>query len=147
MRQYAVARAGQDVRKTLPNVMFTIHFAICADCQSESMNGASGPSVWVTVLAGGSGLRFWPLSRADRPKQLLPLGSARPLIVDTIERLRGLAPPERTRILAGEDLVAADPGSDPACLQAPSWLNPVRGVRDRCWRGRPGSLSGPTPAR
>ena len=69
------------------------------------MNGASGPSVWVTVLAGGSGLRFWPLSRADRPKQLLPLGSARPLIVDTIERLRGLAPPERTRILAGEDLV------------------------------------------
>lgn len=70
------------------------------------MTGASGPSVWVTILAGGSGRRFWPLSRADRPKQLLPLGSARPLIVDTLERLHGLAPPERTRVLAGEDLVA-----------------------------------------
>ena len=76
------------------------------DGQSESMSGASGPSLWVTVLAGGSGQRFWPLSRADRPKQLLPLGSAQPLIVDTLERLRGLAPPERTRILAGETLVA-----------------------------------------
>ncbi len=71
------------------------------------MTAASGTAVWVTVLAGGSGQRFWPLSRPDRPKQLLPLGSTRPLIVDTLERLRGLAPPERTRILAGEDLVAA----------------------------------------
>ncbi len=70
------------------------------------MTKASGPSLWVTVLAGGSGQRFWPLSTAGRPKQLLPLGSARPLIVDTLERTRGLAPPERTRILAGDTLVA-----------------------------------------
>ncbi|MXX34803.1 MAG: mannose-1-phosphate guanylyltransferase [Gemmatimonadetes bacterium] len=70
------------------------------------MSGVSGPSLWVTILAGGSGQRFWPLSKADRPKQLLPLGSARPMIVDTLERLPGLALPERTRILAGEGLVA-----------------------------------------
>ena len=70
------------------------------------MIGSSGPSLWVTVLAGGSGLRFWPMSRPDRPKQLLPLGSARPLVAATLDRTRGLAPPERTRILAGEHLVA-----------------------------------------
>lgn len=70
------------------------------------MIGSSGPSLWVTVLAGGSGRRFWPLSRPDRPKQLLPLGSARPLVAATLDRVRRLAPPERTRILAGEHLVA-----------------------------------------
>lgn len=69
------------------------------------MTEASGSSVWVTILAGGTGRRFWPLSTRDRPKQLLPLACGRPLISETLERLRGLAPPERTRVLAGEDLV------------------------------------------
>ena len=64
------------------------------------------PSVWVTILAGGAGHRFWPLSTPERPKQLLPLASSRPLIHDTIERVRGFVPTERLRILAGEDLVA-----------------------------------------
>ncbi len=63
-------------------------------------------SIWVTVLAGGAGHRFWPLSTPGRPKQLLPLASSRPLIVDTIERMRGFVPSERLRVLAGEELVA-----------------------------------------
>ena len=64
------------------------------------------PSIWVTILAGGAGQRFWPLSTPERPKQLLPLASSRPLIVDTIERVRGFVASERLRILAGEELVA-----------------------------------------
>lgn len=63
------------------------------------------PSIWATVLSGGAGHRFWPLSTPERPKQLLPLASSRPLIVDTIERVRGLVEPDRLLILAGEDLV------------------------------------------
>ncbi|MXW16551.1 MAG: mannose-1-phosphate guanylyltransferase [Gemmatimonadetes bacterium] len=63
------------------------------------------PSVWVTILAGGAGHRFWPLSTPERPKQLLPLASSQPLILDTIERVRGFVPGERLRVLAGEDLV------------------------------------------
>lgn len=63
--------------------------------------------MWVTVLAGGIGSRFWPVSTPTRPKQLLPLASERPLIVDTVERARALVPDERLRILAGEHL--ADP--------------------------------------
>jgi len=58
----------------------------------------------VTILAGGIGSRFWPVSTRDRPKQLLPLGSERPLIVDTVERARALVPDRRIRILAGEHL-------------------------------------------
>ena len=65
----------------------------------------SEPSVWVTILAGGAGHRFWPLSTPERPKQLLPLASSRPLILDTIERVRDFVPIERLRVLAGEDLV------------------------------------------
>ena len=59
----------------------------------------------MTVLAGGIGSRFWPASTAERPKQLLPLGSERPLIVDTVERARALASDDSIRILAGEHLV------------------------------------------
>ncbi len=43
------------------------------------------------ILAGGSGTRFWPLSRQKRPKQLLPLASEKPLVADTAARLLGLA--------------------------------------------------------
>lgn len=69
------------------------------------MTGSSGSSVWVTILAGGSGQRFWPLSTPERPKQLLPLASTKPLIAETLERLRDFVPTERIRILAGEGLV------------------------------------------
>jgi mannose-1-phosphate guanylyltransferase len=60
--------------------------------------------VWVVVLAGGIGSRFWPVSTPERPKQLLPLASERPLIADTIDRARALVPDARIRILAGEHL-------------------------------------------
>ncbi|TVR01411.1 MAG: mannose-1-phosphate guanylyltransferase [Deltaproteobacteria bacterium] len=46
------------------------------------------------IIAGGAGTRFWPLSRARRPKQLLPIVGERPLIADTIDRLDGLVRPE-----------------------------------------------------
>lgn len=58
-------------------------------------------STWAAILAGGAGVRFWPLSTPDRPKQLLPLAGGRPLLVEAVERLRGLVPPERILILTG----------------------------------------------
>jgi mannose-1-phosphate guanylyltransferase len=59
------------------------------------------------ILAGGSGTRFWPLSRQRRPKQLLALEGERSLLRDTVERLRPLVQPEAvwvctTRLLADE---------------------------------------------
>lgn len=60
---------------------------------------------WVVVLAGGVGSRFWPLSTPQRPKQLLPLVTAQPLLVDAVSRLRPIAGPERTLILTNASLV------------------------------------------
>jgi mannose-1-phosphate guanylyltransferase/mannose-6-phosphate isomerase len=45
------------------------------------------------ILAGGSGTRFWPLSRKRRPKQLLALEGERSLLRDTVDRLRPLVEP------------------------------------------------------
>lgn len=64
----------------------------------------SNTSVWVTVLAGGAGTRFWPLSTSRRPKQLLNLVGPRPLVADTIERVRGFVPPGNIRVLTGAHL-------------------------------------------
>ena len=70
------------------------------------MTGSSGPSVWVTILAGGAGHRFWPLSTTSRPKQLLPLGGPDPLVVETLARACGLVAVDRLRVLTGQELMA-----------------------------------------
>jgi mannose-1-phosphate guanylyltransferase len=56
------------------------------------------------IMAGGKGTRFWPKSRKDLPKQLLNIGTKKPLIVDTVERLEPLIPRERIFISTSEDL-------------------------------------------
>jgi mannose-1-phosphate guanylyltransferase len=43
--------------------------------------------VHALILAGGAGTRFWPASRALRPKQLLPLLGGEPLLVETVRRV------------------------------------------------------------
>jgi mannose-1-phosphate guanylyltransferase len=56
-------------------------------------------SLYALVLAGGSGERFWPLSRKARPKQLLKLVSQKTLLEETLARVDGLVPHERILIL------------------------------------------------
>ncbi len=51
------------------------------------------------VLAGGSGTRFWPISREARPKHLLALLGRRTLLEETVARLRGLVPAARTVVV------------------------------------------------
>ena len=59
------------------------------------------------VMAGGSGTRFWPASRAALPKQLLPLAGERTLLEDTVARLEGLVPPERVLVVTSARLLDA----------------------------------------
>lgn len=56
------------------------------------------PERYALILAGGRGERFWPWSRPERPKQLLPLApGGRSLLAATFER--ALRVVERNRIL------------------------------------------------
>ena len=47
-------------------------------------------SIIPVILSGGSGTRLWPLSRADVPKQFIPLISDRTMIQETLLRLKNL---------------------------------------------------------
>ncbi|HZN40081.1 MAG TPA: mannose-1-phosphate guanylyltransferase [Planctomycetota bacterium] len=51
-------------------------------------------SLHAVIMAGGSGTRFWPASRAARPKQFLPLARGKLLIAATVDRLAGLCEPD-----------------------------------------------------
>lgn len=70
-------------------------------------------NMWLVVLAGGVGSRFWPLSTPASPKQLLPLVTDKPLLRDTLDRLAPVAAPDRTLILTNAGLV------DPIRAMAP----------------------------
>lgn len=53
------------------------------------------------IMAGGSGTRFWPLSRKRMPKQLLRVVGEKTMIQETAQRLAKIAPPERTLVITG----------------------------------------------
>ena len=42
------------------------------------------------IMAGGSGARLWPLSRASHPNQFLALNGDRTMLQQTVERLSDL---------------------------------------------------------
>lgn len=48
---------------------------------------------YAVIMAGGGGTRLWPLSRQDRPKQMLSLISERSLFQMAVDRLEGTFPP------------------------------------------------------
>ncbi len=56
--------------------------------------------IHIVVLGGGSGTRFWPVSRRRRPKQLLSFGG-RSLLAETFARVAPLAPPARWWLVTG----------------------------------------------
>ncbi len=54
------------------------------------------------IMAGGSGTRFWPYSRDDRPKQFLKIGGSAPMLKETCDRLGGLIRDEEMIIILGK---------------------------------------------
>ena len=59
------------------------------------------------IIAGGKGTRFWPLSRAERPKQLLKILSDRSLIDETAERVQAVTQSSRTLVVTVAEQVDA----------------------------------------
>ena len=60
------------------------------------------------LIAGGAGTRLWPLSRGDRPKQLLPLaGGERSLLQLAFGRLARSMPAEQIRVVTSRVYEAA----------------------------------------
>ncbi len=51
------------------------------------------------IMAGGAGKRLWPLSRLERPKQLLPIVGGKSLLQIAVERISDLFAPEATWII------------------------------------------------
>ena len=55
------------------------------------------------IMAGGSGTRFWPVSRQARPKQFLNITGRGPMVVETCERVRGLVRNEDLILVVGQE--------------------------------------------
>jgi mannose-1-phosphate guanylyltransferase len=83
------------------------------------------PGTIAVVLAGGIGSRFWPASRPARPKQLLALAGADPLIVDTVRRAERLVGTTNVRLLTGADLVEPFRSVLPEYPEERFWVEPV----------------------
>ncbi|MFN0206627.1 MAG: mannose-1-phosphate guanylyltransferase [Planctomycetota bacterium] len=78
--------------------------------------------IHAVIMAGGSGTRFWPLSRKLRPKQLLPITGGEPMVTETAARVRSVIPPERIWVVTHQDqaagIRAALPGVPPGQIIA-----------------------------
>jgi len=60
------------------------------------------PNAYVCIMAGGSGERFWPMSRRRTPKHLLKLFGERTLLEDTVRRFDGVVPRANIFVLTNE---------------------------------------------
>ena len=87
------------------------------------------PPFLLFIMAGGSGERFWPLSRKAKPKHLLKLVSSKTLLEETVLRLKPLAPrPSNLLILTNHEQI---PGIRKALPRFPkSSLIPEPAKRD-----------------
>lgn len=71
----------------------------------------------IVILAGGQGTRFWPLSRAERPKQFLPITGDTSLLQETVDRLL-------TRFEKQEIYIATGRRYEPLVRSQLPWLQP-----------------------
>jgi len=57
---------------------------------------------YAVIMAGGAGLRLWPLSRRNKPKQFLNAGSDKCMLVQTVERITEIIPADGCYIITNQ---------------------------------------------
>jgi mannose-1-phosphate guanylyltransferase len=83
-------------------------------------------ATYALILAGGAGTRFWPASRMQRPKQLLPLVGEAPLLLETARRVLPLTGGwDKLLVGTGRHLVAASASILPELPEASFLTEPV----------------------
>lgn len=93
----------------------------------------------VVIMAGGIGSRLWPLSTPECPKQFADvMGCGKSLIQLTVERFKGVCPPERVWVVTGEryvELVRQHLPEVPAenILAEPMARNTAPCIAYACW--------------
>lgn len=87
------------------------------------------------IMAGGAGERFWPLSRRNRPKQLLPLTDpGKCMLAEAVERLAPVVPAERICVVTSRHLVEA-------IRAAEVGVPPKNVIAEPCKRNTSGALA------
>jgi len=59
--------------------------------------------MFAVVMTGGSGTRFWPLSRAQKPKQFLNITGKGPMVLETCDRLSPLVRDDEVILVLGQE--------------------------------------------
>ncbi len=63
------------------------------------MVSLDAPPLFAVLLSGGTGTRFWPASRRQRPKQYLHIVGESSMLAETRARLEGIVPTERVLVV------------------------------------------------
>lgn len=84
-------------------------------------------NLYVVLMAGGVGVRFWPYSRNSKPKQFLDvLGTGKTLLQSTYDRFASLCPPENIYVVTHEDLGALVREQLPQLSEEQVLMEPMR---------------------